>query len=427
MNAVPRERIPLGSWSTVSAHPYTVSGVKKNGAKRWRRLTEDEANDLKAFSDLRWRASVYYRGKNGKRQRAEAWAPSRAAAIRAVNKKLPERVETVITPWQTRVTLADLAAAWWREFQAHGKQREQTKQGYEDSLRRHVLPLLGGYSVQEITTGLLTSKLQELGESTPSAPRLARIVLKHIFTYAKQHDLVDGDPVQGTPSFREPPKEVETASLDQLQKLRAQIVKYQGDQTYGPARGANLLDVLDLMLVAGCRTGEALAVLASEVESIEVVTDDCIEAHYYVTFSGTIVQPRKGAPFRQEWTKTDAGYRRAQIPQVMAERLLSRAQILPSDLGLVFPARGGLVMSPNNFRTSLRRALEGTDLVGFIPYLMRKTAATEVKETLGIEVASKLLGHTSTAVTEKHYVRKVAAQVPDTSAVLGALLESASN
>lgn len=421
---MPRERIPLGAWGEIIAYPYVVDGKKKSGAKKWRAMTDDEREE--DFDEVRYRATVLYRCKDGRTRQTEAWGPSKAAAKRKLKAKLPELVSKLPAARKAGVTVATLAGQWWADFEAHGKQRTQTKQGYEEVLHRHVLPLLGGYSVQEVTTGLITAKLQELGESTPSAPRMARIVLKHIFTFAKQHDLVDDNPVDGVPSFRNPAKEVETADLEQLQRLRARIIEYQGEQTFGIARGANLLDALDLMLVAGCRTGEALAVLTRELESEEVVTDDSIETHFFVTFSGTIVQPRKGAPFRQEWTKTDAGYRRAQIPRVMAERLVTRAAARPNELGLVFPARGGGVMSPNNFRTALRRALEGTELVGFIPYLMRKTAATEVKETLGIEVASKLLGHTSTAVTEKHYVKKIAARVPDTSAVLGALLAEAS-
>ena len=91
-----------------------------------------------------------------------------------------------------------------------------------------------------------------------------------------------------------------------------------------------------------------------------------------------------------------------------------------SDLGLVFPARGGGIMSPNNFRSTLRRALTSQGLGHLQPKLLRKTAATVIERKDGLEAASKNLGHSGTAVTAKHYVERDRT-VPDSSAALDAL------
>lgn len=423
---MPRERIPLGTWSTVKAHPYTPNGTKKNGSKKWRRLTPEEQKDLKQFSEIRWRASVYYRGKNGHRQRAEAWAPSRAAAIRAVNKKLPDRVDTTLNIREQKTTVEHMAMKWWTFYEKEDSARKQTKDTYKDALDRHVLPHFGGYTIQEVTTGLLTDKLRQIGEGAPSNAWFARVVLKHIFTFAVRRDAIENNPVEGTPTFKTKSEAPVAATLEQLQQVRKVIMDWQAGQTYGPARGEKLLDVLDLMLVVACRTGEALAVRAQDLQQVAPERIP-FAPRYTIALSGTIISPRDGGtPYRQAHPKTKAGFRTPYIPAEMAHRLFARIKNNPAnDEGLIFPTRDGRPMSPNNFRSALRRALKGSEFEGALkPYLMRKTAATEVAHEMSIEEARVLLGHTDRRTTEKFYAEHDVS-VPDTSAVLGDLLKRA--
>lgn len=424
---MPRERIPLGTWSTVKAHPYVEDGRKKSGAKKWRRLTSDEEKNLKAFKDLRWRATVYYRGKTGRRERVEAWAPSRAAAIRTVSKKLPDRVDSALDIEEQKTTVEEMARKWWAAYEKDDPAAKQTKDAYKDALDRHVIPYFGGYSIQEVTTGLLTAKLREISQGAPSNAWFARVVLKHVFTFAVRRDAIERNPVEGTPTFKTRSKAPVAATLEQLQKVREVIKTWQTTQTRGPARGEKLLDVLDLMLVAGCRTGEALAVRADDVQQVAPERIP-LAPRFTISISGTIIQPRDGgAPYRQPHPKTKAGVRTPYIPAQMAQRLLTRiANNPPNEEDLVFPTRDGRAMSPNNFRSALRRALKGSEFEGTLkPYLMRKTAATEVAHEMSIDEARALLGHTDRRTTEKFYAERDVS-VPDTSVVLGDLLKRAS-
>ena len=66
------------------------------------------------------------------------------------------------------------------------------------------------------------------------------------------------------------------------------------------------------------------------------------------------------------------------------------------------------------------RAVRGEDYEWVKPHTLRKTAGTMVAHAMGVEAAAAMLGHSSTAITERHYIER-ARIAPDSSAALDAL------
>ena len=55
---------------------------------------------------------------------------------------------------------------------------------------------------------------------------------------------------------------------------------------------------------------------------------------------------------------------------------------------------------------------------GVTPHKFRRTVATAINESAGVELASQLLGHTDPAITIKHYIRRNETVDPTTAGLL---------
>lgn len=88
------------------------------------------------------------------------------------------------------------------------------------------------------------------------------------------------------------------------------------------------------------------------------------------TISGTLVYVRGRGYYRQEWTKTDAGYRTLTLPRFAVDMLLRRSATVHSNPhDAVFCSRRGTWLSPHNVRRQWREARTATGLEWVTPTL----------------------------------------------------------
>lgn len=107
--------------------------------------------------------------------------------------------------------------------------------------------------------------------------------------------------------------------------------------------------------------------------------------------------------------------------------LRRRVAVLEASAGdLVFPSTVGTLQDPTNYRKAWRKALEGSELEGVTPYVLRKTVGTLVARAEGVAAASAQLGHSSERVTSAHYVERLKV-APDATAVLAGLWTTGNN
>ena len=136
------------------------------------------------------------------------------------------------------------------------------------------------------------------------------------------------------------------------------------------------------------------------------------DSHLYVKGKGT---------FRQEQTKSHAGYRTVTLPRFAVDVILHRkinAASNPHDA--VFPSRKATWLSPHNMRRQWRQARADTGLEWVTPHTFRKTVATLLDREANAKVAAAQLGHTSEEVTNSYYTDKPH-RAPDMADVLDML------
>jgi integrase len=170
-----------------------------------------------------------------------------------------------------------------------------------------------------------------------------------------------------------------------------------------------------MLAATGARTGEVLALLWRDV--------DLDAAPPTVTISGTVVPIRGQGYVRQDHPKTDSGWRTVTLPQFAVEtlqRLREGRGGDPDDAAPVLPSASGTLRSPANFRRQWRAARSAAGFDWVTPKTFRKTVATLLDRERSTKAAAAQLGHSGTAVTRQHYIKK-AHRAPDNSTILQAL------
>jgi integrase len=126
---------------------------------------------------------------------------------------------------------------------------------------------------------------------------------------------------------------------------------------------------------------------------------------------------------RQDHPKTDSGWRTVTLPRFAVEtlgRLRERQGGEPDAGAPVLPSASGTLRSPANFRRQWRAARAAAGFAWVIPKTFRNTVATLLDRERSTKAAAAQLGHSGTAVTRQHYIKK-AHRAPDNSAILQTL------
>ena len=180
------------------------------------------------------------------------------------------------------------------------------------------------------------------------------------------------------------------------------------------ARRRDLPDLVFFMLATGCRIGEALAVLWSEVD-LEAGT---------VQITSTLIRV-KGEGLLRKGTKSRAGERTLPLP-VSAIAILRRRYMSGARLDQpLFPDVIGGFRDPANVRRELREARGVDGLAWVTSHAFRKTAATILDEAaLSARLVADHLGHARTSMTQDYYLGRRAVDSQAAAALEAALRDT---
>jgi integrase len=373
---MPRQPLPLGTWG---------------------RITRSEVEPG------RFRARAKYRDLDGVTRRFERFGPTGAKAETALTTYLRDRRRQsggdTLTP-DSKVS--DLLDDWLRNAD-DGSRRPQTLTDYRSAVDGHIKPGIGQVRIREATVGTIDRFLR--GIKGDGIRKRTRTVLSLAFGYAARLDLVAANPVRDTTTVRKRSNGVEVPKLADVHRYRAAIVEWSGANRMGKPRGQGLVEVVDVVLGTGLRPGEVLALRVQDVD-VDAGT---------LTVAGTVVGSE-----RQPTPKTRKGHRTVKLPAFVVEAIRRRLEDPVVELtGLVFPSATGTVRSRANLDRQLREA-RPDDLADVTLRSLRRLAATTVDRALGVEAASQQLGHSGTAVTERHYIDRPDVG-PEVADVLGKL------
>jgi integrase len=360
----------------------------------------------------RFCARARFRDYDGKTRDIEATDTTGPSAVRALKVKLRDR----ITPNDDEITretrLSTLAEAWIDEITAEERLKPQTIHRYQTSLRTAILPALGNLRIREASVGRLDKLLRGIATDRPSAAKGAKVVLGQMFALAVRHGAIASNPVRDTSRLRKPRRKPVALTDEHLQAVRTAIRQWQQPipGKPGPRHTGDLADIIDLMLATGARIGEILALRWEDL--------DLVAERPTLTICGTLVYAKGKGLFRQEWTKSDAGYRMLVLPRFAVGMLLARKLVAadnPNDA--IFASRRGTWLSPNNVRRQWRQARAEADLEWVTPHTFRKTVATLIDKEADTKSAAAQLGHASEEVTDTYYIAKPVL-APDVSDIL---------
>lgn len=346
-------------------------------------------------------AETRVRDHDGRVRQIRVAGRTAAAARHRLKERLADRPEpTGGRSLRSSSPFVDLAALWLADLELRVL-ADGTRQNYRDNLRLHVLPAFEHYTLAEITTGRVERFLKAEGQLSVSRAMQSRTLLNLLFSFALRHDAITRNPVQGTSPLPRQKGTPRALTLEQIAAIRRAAATWRTDpKLRGPKSDGQVRDIIEVLLGTAMRTGEVLALRPCDI------TDG---ANGMVTHvNGTVVQRKGTGTVRQDRPKTDASIRHIPVPEFAAEVLRRRLTALGDGdrHQTIFASRAGGALSPYNVRRTFRDFLKiaGLGELGISLRWYRRTGATVIARGMGSDAAATFLGHTSTAITEGHYI-----------------------
>ena len=298
---------------------------------------------------------------------------------------------------QNKTSLADFLNEW---LEADHKNHiaYSTYARYRSLAKNHINPLIGHHLLQDLTPRLLTWFLSEMKSNGQSArsQQQARALLSISLKAAEELELIESNPVRKVRNPQNREGQINPLTIDEVRRL---LNTYEG--TFMSLR-------LHIALLCGLRQGEALGLRWADIDNqrgtINIVNQmQKIEGKNSFTNLKTH-RSRRTVVLSQETLKVlDSHFK-------IIEKYQKNAGISWKDLDLVFPKEDG---SPRSSKTDYAHWQNALKLCGIAPRRLhdaRHTAATLMySQSIGIETISRVLGHSSSAITSRLYVHSAEA------------------
>lgn len=360
-------------------------------------------------------ATANYRDDEGRKRQIKVTATSRALARIA----LDERVANLSfggSEVNGDTSFKELAENWFDSYSQSGN-KYRTIERARSMLDNHLIPRFGNFTISECTTGRLHLSLNRIAvESGPSTARIARTILSGVLSSAVRFDALRVNPVRDTSVPKAPAVPIRALTYEEFVALRAlavaklkplshaeRLVKAGGDRRRmgGDNRSTTQLDIIDFLIATGCRASESIGTCWDDVHLEEETP--------YVVIKQQVMRHRKlpdgtgGGLFLEPTKERDV--RRIALPRFAVDMLLRRRSASkPNKWNAVFVSEVNTLLDPANVRSQWRKTFVGSEFEWVTQKTIRKTVATIVEAANGSQKAADMLGHTSDAMTKKHYI-----------------------
>lgn len=304
--------------------------------------------------------------------------------------KLPKDQSSL--PGNPNLKLGEFLLHWLDETHRH-QIAYSTYRRYRSLAVHHINPFLGHQEMRKLSSQKITELLvhmRSVGQSVRSQQQ-ARALLAVALSEAENTNLISMNPVRKVKNPQGLGKVLTPLRIEEVRRL---LKTYQG--TFLSAR-------LHISLLCGLRQGEALGLRWQDINfNSGTLTVSC----QIQMINGEAIFTR---------LKTNRSYRTLVLTDETLESLrihkdlISKWQTSCADkwigLDLVFPSNDGSARSPHIDYNEWQKALR---LCGIAPHRLhdaRHTAATLLySQGIGVETISRMLGHSSSAVTSRLYV-----------------------
>ena len=304
-------------------------------------------------------------------------------------------------------TLAEYARRW---LKLCASLKPGTQEGYEQKLRKHILPILGQRRLRNLTRGdvrsLLAEKLQA-GLSRDTV-RLIHATLRAMLAAAVEDEILKANPASGVgrslrlaASKDERSESIKAMTRDQLEAFLGQVLH----------TAPTFWALFWLMSRTGLRISEALALKWQDVDVIKCQ----LRVERALGRDLAITTPKSGHGRTVDLSASVGN-------ELMALRKLrcSMGQRTgPHDW--LFPAGDGRPVSDHAAQKAFRQTRAAADLQGFTPHSLRHTyASILLAEGVSPAYVQEQLGHSSIELTVGTYGRWLRKKAPGALDVLEA-------
>lgn len=224
------------------------------------------------------------------------------AALTAAVARLTVMVESIVsqsapTPAPVCPTFEVYATRWYRLYK-QPKIRESSRAMYENAMRHHLFPVIGGRRIDEITADELQELILQYDGMSKSTIDKVMLTLRQVFARAVMDDLIRRSPVDQM----EPPKGT------QKERLPLTMEQVEAITAAAPHHKYGILPLL--MLYTGLRRGEAVALRWKDID-FERGIITVSQAAVYIGNRTTQIGD----------TKTKAGHRKLPLLPILREQL----------------------------------------------------------------------------------------------------------
>lgn len=354
-----------------------------------------------------WRAQAYYGMLAGGRGRLSASAPTADEAIAALKAAHERAVLSVDRKLNKHSPLSDAVSIWLQESQMRVSPQSLVR--YQSNAKR-LLGAAGAVPLEKVDAGFVNDLLRAIVETNGlSAARVMRKTLSGVMKMAVGRGAISHNPVRDALYLPALEKSESALTPEQMRLLKTALREWG---TNGRTRTdwKRLRDALDIMVGTSARVGEVLALRRCDVDLMRGM----------VTIAATIVDA--GGVHRQDHAKRSRQHRNVPMGEAALSAIGRRMELVPEDPNaLLFQTRAGNPVTVASVQKQMSAFANANPALWEelgIPrsqattHLMRRSAATAVERGAGLELSSSLLGHSSEAITRRHYVT-TRVDVPD--------------
>jgi integrase len=319
----------------------------------------------------RWRVRIRWQGKE------QTWMVDTPEAARALlSEKLALRDQLA----SDRLTLNGWLDEWLAQM---AMARPRTHPFYRQKVA-HLRPKLGRTVLTQLDSRAIRLALAELQDEGMSPTMLHHVFksLSSALNAAVAEGRLTANPCHAIAAPRKAQFEAPTLTVEQAQRL----IAVARETKYGP--------LLTVALSTGMRAGELLALTWEDVDLLsgQITVNKSVQ---WKARGRHVVGP----------TKTRSGRRAVKVEGAALGALVEqRRRTLEADYDLVFPSiRGTFWVPQGRFVRDFRGLLATSGCPRIRFHDLRHTAGLFLTRSVGVVVASRILGHADPSITARYY------------------------
>ena len=376
-------------------------------------------------NDNRWGGMVSYHDEQGVYRRKSFCAPTKKAVLKKIGDYIETFKREVAEADETKKPLRKSMQKWLEVFQ-FGTVERATYDRKEDCAKRYIYPRIGDLIISEVAAADLSGILSQMMIEGYAHSTVKHVysLLNEYFRYLCYEDYIPKNPMAYVRMIKKAnflaaqgreiiarSDAVTVLTDEEIRRLREAVFTRNRKGALKHQQAAAYL----LMLNTGLRTGEVLGLINSDIDldNREMLVVRAVKEVGKRDNDGTV----RGTELIVGGMKTAASKRTIPLNSAAIEMILilRTERYFGADSPLISNQVGDFTR-PSTFRSRWYTLLDFAGISHKGLHSLRHTFATRLingvedengnLKTLTVRQVADLLGHTTSSVTEKYYVRR---------------------